>query len=93
MQNPILVTSAAGQTGVNVPDEQYHKRMEPYVDPYLSEHLTDVFKFYRTANPEDDCTFRVNDIVATTTGHEPQTFRQFLAANKDSFTAILAGAA
>ena len=72
---------------VNVPDDQYLKMMEPYVDSYVLEHLTDVFKFYRTANIEDESTFRVNDIVLTTTGNAPETFKQFITANKDAFAA------
>ena len=65
--------------------------MEPHA--YVLEHLTDVFKFYRTANIKEESSIRVNDIVLTMTVHAPQTFKQFISVNKDAFAAASSKAA
>ena len=73
-----------------ISDDQWRQSAAAHnVNPHALEHLSQLWKFFRTAgSPGDKSRYKVSDAIKKIGGKEPQTFEQFVRKQLSAFVAV-----
>jgi uncharacterized protein YbjT (DUF2867 family) len=77
---------------VDITDEQWAEAMRGHINPHALDHLSHLWKYFRSIEPRSEEARSVTDTIRTVTGTSAQTLEEFFRADAAEFgLAIMQG--
>jgi uncharacterized protein YbjT (DUF2867 family) len=75
---------------VNITDEQWIKAMSDHINPHALDHLSHLWRYFRSPERRSEEARSVTDTIQTITGNSAQTLENFFRANAAEFGSVVA---
>jgi len=73
---------------VGITDEQWAEAMRDHINPHALDHLSHLWRYFRSSERRNEETRRVTDTIRTITGSRAQTLEDFFKANAAEFGSV-----
>ena len=73
---------------VDITDEQWTKAMRDHINPHALDHLSHLWRYFRSERRSDEEARGVTDTIRTVTGGRARTLEDFFRANAGEFSSV-----
>ena len=75
---------------VNITDEQWAEAMRGHINPHALDHLSHLWRYFRSPERQSEEPRHVTDSIHAITGSQAQTLEEFFGANAAEFESVTA---
>jgi hypothetical protein len=75
---------------VNITDEQWVEAMRDHINPHALDHLSHLWRYFRSSGIRGEEARSVTDTIQTVTGNSAQTLEEFFRINAAEFGSVAA---
>jgi uncharacterized protein YbjT (DUF2867 family) len=75
---------------VNITDEEWVEAMRDHINPHALDHLSHLWRYFRSSGIQDEEARSVTDTIQTVTGNSAQTLEEFFRINAAEFGNVAA---
>jgi hypothetical protein len=69
---------------VQITDEQWTEAVKDRLNPYALDHLSHLWRYFRSGIPKGDKGYEITDAVRVVTGRDPLTVEEFFTNNAEA---------